>query len=108
MKARQTLSPWQGLIVALLLAAFVSSCGGAQVKSFQGVITSVDATSVLEWKSISVQDSGGTQLTFLRSDKLDLRFWRASHLREHMLEAAPITVFYEETSQGLMAVRIED
>ena len=77
------------------------SCARPATGTLTGVVTDVQSNSILEWTSITVRDRSGRELTFLRGDGVDLRFWRASHLREHMLFSTPVKVTYHETQQGL-------
>jgi hypothetical protein len=93
----------------MLLAALtivITACDGADAVA--GVITEVDASSVVEWESIVVETQDGERLTFLPGDAVDLRFWSASHLREHMLSGHPVEVTYESREGALVATEIDD
>ncbi len=96
----------------LLLAAFVvmvAACNnGDPTNAVSGIITEVNAASPVEWESIVVEDRNGEQFVFRRGDSVDLRFWRASHLREHMLSGSPVEVTYETGDGALVATEIGD
>ena len=76
--------------------------------SVQGHITGVQAQGILEWDSLSLRDSKGRSYTFVRGEEIDLRFWRASHLREHMNSAEAVTVNYKRAGKDLVAIAISD
>ena len=96
----------------LLLAAFVlvvAACDDANPANVaSGTITEVNAASAVEWASIVVETRDGERFTFQRGDSVDLRFWRALHLRDHMLSGSPIEVTYETRNGGLVATGIGD
>ena len=97
--------------VAVLLAlvlAVTAGCTGNASRSAQGEIIDVQATSLTEWDSLTVRTASGEELTFLSGAGIDLVFWRASHLREHMLAGEHVTVTYETTDPGLVATSIDD
>ena len=75
-------------------------------RTADGVIIDVAANSLIEWTSMTIREPSGRELTFLRGGGVDLRFWRASHLREHMTFGDLMRVTYEETPQGLVAESI--
>ena len=93
----------------MLLAALttaIAACDGADTVA--GFLTEVDAPAAVEWESIVVETQDGELFTFLRGDSVDLRFWRASHLREHMLSSQPVQVTYESRDGALVATEIDD
>ena len=96
------------LLVLSLALLGLNACEGSDVKSVRGLVVQVESSSVLEWDSITVRTVEGAELTLLRSDEVDLRFWRASHLREHALRGEAITVSYKRTERGLVATKIDD
>lgn len=99
-------------LAPVLLLAFLSavawSCGGPGEQSVRGLVVAVEASGPVEWESLTVRDATGQELTFRRGTEVDLRFWRASHLRDHMARAEPVTITYRRTGDGLVAVEIED
>jgi hypothetical protein len=96
----------------LLLLAFVlvvAACDDtAPVNVVSGTITEVDSASVVEWASIVVETRDGERFTFQRGDSVDLRFWRSSHLRDHMLSGSRVEVTYEIRNGDLVATGIGD
>ena len=68
----------------------------------------MQAEGILEWDSLTLKDSGGKAHTYARGEEIDLRFWRASHLREHMTKAEPVTVEYRKEDKGLVAISISE
>lgn len=97
---------WLAAGCAILL--LVGGCGGEKSHSLRGVITDVQAQSILEWESIRVRPATGGELTFKRGPEVDLRFWRASHLREHMLTGTAVTVTYKRVGNELVATNLAD
>lgn len=97
-------------LAAYLLLALVlfTACRSDSAREARGLIVDVRAESVVEWESLTLRLSGGKELTFTRGADVDLRFWRASHLREHMAGAQPITVRYSESKGRLVAISISD
>lgn len=100
------------IFVALFLLALLSSCDRSGTPSgthtAAGVVAAVQAETLLEWSSMTLREPSGKELTFSRGDRVDLRLWRASHLREHIVSASPIMVLYRETPQGLLALSLSD
>jgi hypothetical protein len=97
-------------LASVTLAAFImlSACNGDASHQARGVIVDVKSASLIEWDSLTLRRADGTALTFSRGVGVDLRFWRASHLREHMSGAAPVTVTYKKSKAGLVATTISD
>ncbi len=90
----------------------MAGCGGGDdgvvTQSVVGRIIAVEADAIIEWESLILLAEDGRELTFLRGEGVDLRFWRASHLREHAQNSASVVVSYEETDRGLVAQSIDD
>ena len=95
------------LLLAVVLGA-ATACTGGAFKTARGVLVDVQASGLIEWESITVRTDDRAELTFLRGQRIDLRFWRASHLRDHMATGARVRVEYDTTDQGLIAVAIND
>ena len=98
------------LVSLLLVVVFgaATACTGSAFKTARGVVVDVQASGLIEWESITVRTDDRAELTFLRGQRIDLRFWRASHLRDHMATGARVRVEYDATDQGLIAVGIND
>ena len=95
------------LAVALTVAVAIAGCGVAK-PSARGVIVDVQAASLVEWERMTIRTPSGAVKTFRRGAGVDLAWWRAAHLREHMTEGAAITVVYERAGDVLTAVEIRD
>ncbi len=99
-------------LAALATATVLAACGGgdqgAGERQFRGAVVAVRGDDPLRWDTITVRDAAGRELIFLRGEGVDLRFWRATHLREHVLSTAPVTVTYRQGAQGLVATRLGD
>ncbi len=65
----------------------------------------VQSNSITDLDSVTVRDESGKLWTFKAESSLS---FSPSHLREHQAFAWPVTVFYEETSEGLLANNITD
>ena len=80
-------------LVCVLLVASVS-CGG-ETRSVRGLIVEVVADSLLVAETITVEDEDQVRWTIHGGGK---RFdgFPPSHLREHMVQALPVTVWFEE------------
>ncbi|MEE9285902.1 MAG: hypothetical protein V3V35_09280, partial [Dehalococcoidia bacterium] len=76
--------------------------------SVRGVVIDVQTADVVQWESITVREEDGTETTFLRGGSIDPRFWRASHLREHMIQGQPVRVEYRARNRGRVAIAIGD
>ena len=100
------------LALSLAAALLLFACGRPSptptpaTRTAEGVITAVEAASLIEWTSVTLREPSGRELTFLRGNGIDLRFWRASHLREHIAFSDLVRVTYRETPQGLVAESI--
>ena len=74
----------------------------------RGRVIEVRAGDIIEWESIVVRTEDGRDFEFSRGPEIDLRFWRASHLREHMTLGLPVTVEYETVDGTLVATALAD
>ena len=90
------------LAVALLLV--LGACGGG-VKKVQGLVVDVQSSSITDLDSVTVRDESGKLWAFKSGSSVS---FSPSHLREHQVFAWPVTVFYEETPEGLLANNITD
>ena len=73
----------------------------------RGQVIEVHAEGIIEWDSIVVR-TADRDYTFSRGPEIDLRYWRASHLREHMTLGLPVTVEYEAVDGVLIATALAD
>ena len=92
-------------IVGLLLIASVS-CGG-DTRSVRGLIVEVVAESFLVVDTFTVEDEDQVRWTIHGGGK---RFegFPPSHLREHMVQGLPVTVWFEERDGMLFMKDISD
>ena len=74
----------------------------------RGQVIEVRANDIIEWESIVVRTADGRDFEFSRGPEIDLRYWRASHLREHMTLGLPVTVEYEDVDGVLIATALAD
>lgn len=99
----------KGLLAWLILSLITfGACDGDSSQEARGLIVEVQADSIIEWETLTLKLPDGKQRSFLRGAGVDLRFWRASHLREHMAGALPVTVTYVKSGRGLVATSIGD
>lgn len=70
-----------------------------------GVVLDVAAGSLTQIETLSVQDDTGTKWDF---EAEDYRGWLPSHVRDHMVQGAPIIVTYHEEAGVLYVDEIED
>ena len=97
------------LVLLLLLLPILSACREKAPLSVRGTIVAVNDTGLLEWDSLVLRpSSGGADLTFTRGPEIDLRYWRAAHLREHMLGGSPTTVTYKKSGPSFVATDLSD
>lgn len=92
-------------LIAITIAVAVTACGEPSVR---GRVTEVRAGDIIEWESIVLRTDDGRDLEFARGAEIDLRFWRASHLREHMTLGLPLSVEYEAVDGVLVATALAD
>jgi hypothetical protein len=103
------------LIVAMttLLATWVVACGSeeqpgtpsAEQSRVTGVVLDFAAGSLTQIETLSVQEDTGTKWNF---EAEDYRGWLPSHVRDHMVQGAPIIVTYHEEAGVLFVDEIED
>ena len=92
------------LVCAVLATAI--SCGG-KTRSVRGLIVDVVADSLLVAETITVEDEDQVRWTIHGGGK---RFdgFPPSHLREHMVQGLPVTVWFEERDGMLFMKDISD
>jgi hypothetical protein len=99
--------------IAALLTVWATACGNdsapesppATQFEVTGVVLDVTAASLSLIETLSVGDDAGARWDF-RAD--GYRGWLPSHVRDHMVQGAPVTVTYHEEDGVLMVDEIED
>jgi hypothetical protein len=96
------------VVVIVLMGALAAACSTPAHESVDGVVVEViSPSSIVEWDSLTLRSDEGKEFQFLRGDGVDLRYWRASHLREHMQRGDRVTVTYQKERGRLVAQAIE-
>ena len=101
------------IAVTTLLAAWAVACGGetpsdtapAVQAEVTGVILDVIVGSLTQTETFSMQDDSGATWDF---NAEDYQGWLPSPLRDHMVQAYPVTVTYHEEAGVLMVDEIAD
>lgn len=93
--------------VTAILVFSVTACGdaGGAGKSVRGHVLDVQARSLTEVQSLTLRDSEGGEWIFETVGNVG---FTPSHIREHMMQGEPMTVFYEERNNRLVATRVTD
>ena len=98
--------PRRRLVLALLiLLALASTACGPSAQEVVGVVVDVQAVSLLEVRSLTIETPARERLVF--TTRGDIGF-TASHLREHMVAGDPLKVTYIKEGEELRALRVED
>ena len=87
-----------------LLGGGVISCSGAdqplapeRLEEVRGLVVKVEARSLLELESLTIEGVEGTRWTFITRGRIPAEF-TPSHVRDHMLQGLTVTVtFYRES-----------
>jgi hypothetical protein len=95
-----------GGLVALGAGAWVATSGSREPQ-LRGVVIGVESRDLGHAAAITIQTAEGRQQRFLVDPSVDPH-WTPGHLRDHMLLAEPITVFYRQAGSDLAAYRITD
>ncbi len=93
------------VLLALTISVGLTAC---EQSSVRGQVIEVRAGDIIEWDSIVVRSGDGRDYEFSRGPEIDLRLWRASHLREHMTLGLPVTVEYQAVDGVLIATALAD
>jgi hypothetical protein len=93
------------LLVLLVLLALVACQPRPQTRTVHGVVIDLQARDLAHAESVSVHLDDGSEMRFKVADSV---LFSASHLRQHMVFAEPVTVTYEERAEGPVAVDIQD
>lgn len=92
--------------VALMFGAYCGA-GGDGTKSseavFEGLITSVEARTLLDIESVEVTDDTGTSMRFHAGDRRFTEF-TPSHVREHMIQGLGVIVTYRVSDDGALYI----
>ena len=73
----------------------------------RGVIVGVDGQGFDRVASFVLRTPDGRDTRFLVDPSVDAK-WDPSHMRDHMMFAQPVTVFYRQAGAALIAYRISD
>jgi hypothetical protein len=102
------------LLILAALAALILGCGteggdssSADERSVRGRLTDVQAASLLEIESITVETESGETYVLEAGNRIFSGF-TPSHLREHMLQGNMVTVSYEEEGDKLILKDVLD
>jgi hypothetical protein len=91
--------------LAVLYGTACQAHAQAGPQQARGLITNVQARSIVETEAITLRTEGGQELVLRVDRAVDVT---PGHLREHMTLAEPVLVTYEQTPDGLLATRIDD
>ena len=95
----------------LIIGILILGCGHP-ISKISGAVVDIQADSLLQFKSIDIRDTEGTTWHLLGDDfesKPNIHSFTPSHVREHMLQGLPITVWYREDKAGrLLITTIQD
>lgn len=94
------------IVVALVFGA---SCGSDRDRPefsewvFEGLVTGVEARTLLDLESIEVTDETGRSLKFHAGGQRFTEF-TPSHVREHMLQGLGVIVTYRQADDGTLYI----
>ena len=97
------------LMAVLLLSSYLVV--RPTTSSVRGILVNVEAISLIYADRVVLRDDEGRNWTFRVSPEVaqnPTEPQSASHLRQHMVVAGPVRIYYRATSQGPLAVRIVD
>ena len=81
--------------------------GKTRESTMRGVVTNVESRDIGHAAALMLLAESGQQQRFLIDPSVDIE-WTPGHLRDHMLFAQPITVYYRRSGADLVAYRITD
>ncbi len=104
--------PWITILVIALLHLPAAACGGEEigpdgtgggptVATVRGQVLEVEAASLTELASLTVQDDEGRLWSFTAEDFVG---FTPAHLREHQAFGQAVSVHYTETEDGVLLV----
>ena len=73
----------------------------------RGVVVGVEARDIGQAAAIVLRTQDGKETRFLVDPSVGLE-WSPGHLRDHMMFAQPVTVFYRRAGEAVVAYRITD
>ena len=91
--------------VFFMLALLFSLSCGERLSEVEGLVTSVEARSVVEVERFTIEDDKGRVFPFPTEGFIG---FTTSHFREHMMLAEPVRVRYRKDGDTLIAELIED
>ena len=99
-------------LMSTMLFTLVAACGetpprtGAE-SEVRGMVQAVEPRSLLDIESLTVVDEEGVVWIFQGGPRTPAGF-TPSHLREHMLQGEPVSVFYHAEGEALVIDDITD
>lgn len=101
------------VVLTTTLATWAVACGSeaepgtppAERSTVTGIVLDVASGSLTQIETLSVQDDTGAKWDF---EAEGYRGWLPSHVRDHMVQGAPIIVTYHEEAGVLLVDEIED
>ncbi len=104
MKKKQLYLGTKVLFTLVITLLFTLNCG-ERLSEVEGLVTSVEARSVVEVERFTIEDEEGNVFTFTTEGFIG---FTTSHFREHMMLAEPVRVRYRKDGDTLIAEFIED
>ncbi len=98
-------------ILLPLLAALALGCSApaADTKAVHGVLLDVRSSSITRVDSLKLRADDGREWTFTGSPDLEKDpEGSPGHLRSHMARVDPVTVFYHQSGDELVATKVQD
>ncbi len=92
------------LFILAITLLFSLNCG-ERLSEVEGLVTSVEAMSVVEVERFTIEDEEGRVFTFTTEGFVG---FTTSHFREHMMLAEPVRVRYRKEGDTLIAEFVED
>ena len=100
----------QSLCLIAVALAFGAYCGGdgggpetVSERVFEGLVTDMEARTLLDLEYIEVADDAGTSLVFQAGGQRFAEF-TPSHVREHMIQGLGVIVSYRESDDGALYI----
>ncbi len=94
------------IAIALAFGAYCGGDGGETQTSegvFEGLITHMEARTLLDLESIEVTDDAGETLVFHAGERRLAEF-TPSHVREHMIQGLGVTVTYRKSKDDVLYI----
>ena len=103
--SRQLAVTFVGLGIALLAVLGMGYLRAASESRVEGVLTSMEARGLGDVGSITLLTAQGKEVRLLVDPSVGSH-WTPGHVRDHMIGADPLTVYYRRAGQDLVAYRI--